>query len=91
MQSSAQPFPPILTSGRLAGGADAEQRIAATASSLNVSGYTASGLMLLMQENEKTKTPYTTPIKHHLFLIAFDDDLLRLDIYPICVEINFVI
>jgi hypothetical protein len=40
-------------SGCLAGGADAEQRIATTASSLNVSGYTASGLMLLMQENEK--------------------------------------
>ncbi len=40
-------------SGRLAGGADAKQRIAVTASSLNVSGYTASGLMLLMQENEK--------------------------------------
>jgi hypothetical protein len=40
-------------SGRLAGGADAEQRIAITASSLNLSGYTASELMLLMQENEK--------------------------------------
>ncbi len=40
-------------SGRLVGGADAEQRIATTASSLNVSGYAASGLMLSMQENEK--------------------------------------
>jgi hypothetical protein len=40
-------------SGCLAGGAYADQRIAATASSLNVSGYTASGLMSLMHENEK--------------------------------------
>ena len=40
-------------SGRLAGGADAGQRIANTVASVNLSGYTASGIMLLMNENEK--------------------------------------
>ncbi len=48
-------------SGRLAGGADAEQRIAATASSLNAYGYTASGLMLLMHENERSRPPPFPP------------------------------
>jgi hypothetical protein len=42
-------------SGRLAGGADAAQRISETASSLDVSGFTASGLMGLMNENEKNR------------------------------------
>jgi hypothetical protein len=40
-------------SGRLAGGADAAQRISETASSLNVPGFTASTLMSLMHKNEK--------------------------------------
>ena len=40
-------------SGRLAGGADAKKRIANTAASVNLSGYTASGIMSLMNENVK--------------------------------------
>jgi hypothetical protein len=40
-------------SGRLTGGADAGQRIANTVASVNPSGYTASGIMLLMNDNEK--------------------------------------
>jgi hypothetical protein len=40
-------------SGCLAGGADAAQQFANTASSLNVSGCTTSGLISLMHENEK--------------------------------------
>jgi hypothetical protein len=41
-------------SGRLAGGADAGQRIANTLASVNLSGYTASGIMPLMNDNERT-------------------------------------
>ncbi len=40
-------------SGHLAGGADAEKRIANTAASVNLSGYTASGIMSLMNKNVK--------------------------------------
>jgi hypothetical protein len=42
-----------VSSGCLAGGADAEQRIIETANSLNVSGLYASGIMSLMQENNE--------------------------------------
>ena len=40
-------------SGRLAGGADVGQQIANTVASVNLSGYTASGIMLLMNDNER--------------------------------------
>ncbi len=49
-------------SGCLVGGADAAQQIADTASSLNVSGFTASELMLLMHENEKKNNAL---LSHH--------------------------
>jgi hypothetical protein len=40
-------------SGCLARGADAGQQIANTVASVNLSGYTASGIMSLMNDNEK--------------------------------------
>ena len=40
-------------SGRLAGGADAGQQIANTVACVNLSGYTASGIMSLMNKNVK--------------------------------------
>jgi hypothetical protein len=40
-------------SGRLAGGADAAQRIANTASSLSISGFMASGLLSLMHKMKR--------------------------------------
>ena len=53
-------------SGRLTGGADAAQRVAETASSLNMTGFTASGLILLMHENEKKNNAPITPGKQHI-------------------------
>ena len=43
----------VVGSGPLARGGDVGQRIANTVASVNLSGYTASGIMSLMNDNEK--------------------------------------
>jgi hypothetical protein len=52
-------------SGCLAGGADAAQQVAETASSLNVSLFTASELKTLLQENDAKIMCIGFGVKHH--------------------------